>query len=261
VDIDALTAALNEETAAFYFENPCHLGCIETGGKKIAELVHGHGAECVVSVDPISLGVLTPPPQYGADIVCGDLQPFGMHMSFGGGHAGFIATRDEERYVMEYPSRIFGIAPTRVAGEYGFGDVTFERTSFAIREEGKEWVGTAAALWGITAGVYLALMGPKGMQQIGTGIMQRVRYAMDQISAIDGVRCPVFSGVPFKEFVVDFSATGKTVGQINDALYQKGIFGGYDLSGQFTDYLNCALFCETEVHTRQDMDTLAQALK
>ena len=67
-----------------------------------------------------------------------------------------IATHDDERFVMEYPSRLFGIAPTRVPGEYGFGDVAYERTSFAVREEGKEWVGTATALWGITAGVYLA---------------------------------------------------------------------------------------------------------
>jgi hypothetical protein len=74
---------------------------------------------------------------------------------------------------MEYPSRLFGIAPTSVAGEYGFGDVAYERTSFAVREEGKEWVGTAAALWGITAGVYLALMGPRGMVELGEAMMAR----------------------------------------------------------------------------------------
>ena len=96
-------------------------------------------------------------------------------MQFGGGQAGFIATRDEEKYVMEYPSRLFGITSTRVPGEYGFGDVAYERTSFARREEGKEWVGTAAALWGITAGVYLALMGPQGMVEIGEAILCQVQ--------------------------------------------------------------------------------------
>ncbi|MCK7522234.1 MAG: hypothetical protein MZV64_33450 [Ignavibacteriales bacterium] len=70
---------------------------------------------------------------------------------------------------MEFPSRLFGVATTCVEGEYGFGDVAYERTSFAVREEGKEWVGTAAALWGITAGVYLALMGPQGMVETRTG--------------------------------------------------------------------------------------------
>ena len=74
---------------------------------------------------------------------------------------------------MEFPSRLFGIATTCVPGEYGFGDVAYERTSFAVREQGREWVGTAAALWGITAAVYLSLMGPQGMQELGLGIMQR----------------------------------------------------------------------------------------
>ena len=156
----------------------------------------------MVGVDPVSLGVLTPPALYGADIVCGDLQPLGMHMSFGGGHAGFIATRDEARYVNEYPSRLFGISTTRVPGEYGFGDVAYERTSFAIREQGKEWVGTAAALWGITAGVYLALMGPRGMQDIGRGIMQRVHYAMkERLIPFKGCAARFFDAVAFKEFV------------------------------------------------------------
>ncbi len=114
-------------------------------------------------------------------------------MQFGGGTAGFIASRDEVRYVQEYPSRLFGIAPTSVPGEYGFGDVLYDRTSFGVREKGKEFVGTASALWGITAGVYLALMGPKGMHEIGEGILQRSRYAMLRISEIPGVEAPVFS--------------------------------------------------------------------
>jgi glycine dehydrogenase subunit 1 len=144
--LDALKAGISEGTAAVYFENPSYLGFIETRGDEIAAIAHDHGAICVVDADPISLGILTPPADYGADIVCGDIQALGMHMQYGGGHAGYIATRDEEKYVMEYPSRLFGIAPTSIRGEYGFGDVAYERTSFAVREEGVEWVGTAAAL-------------------------------------------------------------------------------------------------------------------
>jgi glycine dehydrogenase subunit 1 len=206
------------------------------------------------------LGVLAPPAHYGADIVCGDIQPLGMHMQFGGGHAGFIATRDEERYVMQYPSRLFGIAPTAVEGEYGFGDVAYERTSFALREEGKEWAGTAAALWGITAGVYLALMGPQGMTEIGQGIMQRSRYAAMQIGKINGVQCPLFQSVHFKEFVVRF-APERPVAEINKALLAQGILGGQDLAHEFPQLGNSALYCVTEVHTRQDIDRLVNALE
>ena len=261
LDLDALEAEISDKTAAVYFENPSYLGFIETRGDEISKVAHGHGAVCVVGADPISLGVLTPPADYGADIVCGDIQPLGMHMQFGGGQAGYIATRDEEKYVMEYPSRLFGIAPTSVEGEYGFGDVAYERTSFAVREEGKEWVGTAAALWGITAGVYLALMGPQGMVEIGEGIMARSRYAMMQMDKIEGVKAPVFQSPHFKEFVVNFDGTGKTVAEINKALLAREIFGGKDLTEEFPELGNSALYCVTEVHTKDDIDRLVIALK
>lgn len=261
IDLDALRAAISERTAAVYFENPSYLGFIETQGDEIARLAHRHGAVCVVGADPISLGVLSPPADYGADIVCGDIQPLGMHMQFGGGQAGYIATRDEEAYVMEYPSRLFGIAPTSMPGEYGFGDVAYERTSFAAREEGKEWVGTAAALWGITAGVYLALMGPQGMVEIGETVMARSRHAMLAIGRIAGIKAPVFQTPHFKEFVVNFDGTGKTVAEINRVLLALGIFGGKDLTGEFPELGNSALYCVTEVHTLDDIDALVGGLK
>jgi glycine dehydrogenase subunit 1 len=186
LDLDALQELISEDTAVVYFDNPSYFGVIETQGHAISDLAHEHGALSVVGTDPIALGVLAPPADYGADIACGDIQCLGVPMNFGGGLAGFIASHDEERVVMEYPSRLFGIAPTRVPGEYGFGDVAYERTSFAIREEGKEWVGTAAALWGITAGVYLALMGPQGMAQIGESILSR--SAAHRVLRVDLVR-------------------------------------------------------------------------
>ena len=261
LDLDELRESISEEIAAVYFDNPGYLGNIESAGAQIADIAHAQGAVSIVGVDPISLGVLAPPSSYGADIVCGDIQALGMHMQFGGGQAGFIATRDEERYVMEYPSRLFGIAPTSVAGEYGFGDVAYDRTSFAVREEGKEWVGTAAALWGITAGVYLALMGPQGMVEIGEGIMTRARYAMLKLNEIDGVSAPVFSSPHFKEFVVSFDGAGKSVAEINRGLLRKGIFGGVDLSGEFPKLGQSALYCVTEVHTQADLDVLAAAVR
>ena len=266
MDLDKLKAAISDQTAAVYFENPSYLGFVETHGDEIAGIAHDHGAVCVVGADPISLGVLTPPADYGAagcgaDIVCGDIQPLGMHMQFGGGQAGYIATHDEEEYVMEYPSRLFGIAPTRAPGEYGFGDVAYERTSFAEREEGKEWVGTAAALWGITAGVYLALMGPQGMREIGETIMAKARYAMLELDKIVGVKAPVFQAPHFKEFVVNFDGAGKTVAEINEALLAQGIFGGKDLTREFPALGASALYCVTEVHTKDDIDRLVSALK
>ena len=261
MDLDDLKSKISSSTAGVYFENPSYLGFVETQGRAISEIAHEMGALSVVGVDPISLGIIVPPCHYGADIVCGDIQPFGIHMNYGGGLGGFIATRDDEKFVMEYPSRLFGITETSVEGEYGFGDVAYERTSFAEREEGKEFIGTCAALWGITAGVYLALMGPKGIQELGKHIIQKSRYAMMKLSEIKGVKAPLFKSHHFKEFVVDFNGTGKTVGEINKALREHQIFGGKDLSKEFPELGNCALYCVTEVHTKEDIDILVQALK
>jgi glycine dehydrogenase subunit 1 len=261
VNFSSLEKVISDKTAVVYFENPSYLGTIPERGAEIAALAHKHGAECVVGVDPISLGVIAPPIEYGADIVCGDIQSLGMHIQFGGGQAGFIATRDEERYVMEYPSRIFGITPTSVPGEYGFGDVAYERTSFAIREQGKEWVGTASALWGITAGVFLALMGPQGLAETGEAIMQKSHYAAMQLAAINGVQSPMFTGPYFREFVVNFDGTDKSVAEINAALLAQGIFGGKDLSQEYPQLGSSALFCITEVHRQADIDRMAAAVK
>jgi glycine dehydrogenase subunit 1 len=261
VDLDDLRTKMSPDTAAIYFENPSYLGFIEHQGKDISDIAHENGALSVVGVDPVSLGVIIPPSNYGADIVCGDIQGLGVHMNYGGGHGGFIATRDEERFVMEYPSRLFGITKTSVEGEYGFGDVAYERTSFAVREEGKEFVGTHAALWGITAAVYLSLMGPKGMQELGKTIMQRSQYAMKKLAEIEGVKAPLFDLTHFKEFVVSFKDTRMTVDEINRSLLKQGIFGGKDLSMEFPELGNCALYCVTEVHTKDDIDRLVQALK
>lgn len=261
MDLADLKAKLTDEVAALYFENPSYLGFIEAQGQEISNLLKANQSLMVVGVDPISLGVLTPPSQYGADIVCGDLQPLGMHMNFSGGQAGFIATRDEEKYVYEYPSRLFGVVPTVKEGEYGFGDVAYDRTSFAKREKGKESVGTQTALWGITAGVYLALLGPDGMQEVGQTIMQNSQYAAQQLNQIEGVKGSRLDSPFFKEFIVDFNQTGFSVEQINQRLLEKKVFGGKDLSKEFPEFGQTALYCVTEVHTKEDIDHLVQSVR
>jgi glycine dehydrogenase subunit 1 len=161
---------------------------------------------------------------------------------------------------MEYPSRLFGITHTAVKGEYGFGDVAYDRTSFGMREKGKEFVGTAAALWGITAAVYLSLMGPKGMNDLGQHILQKSQYTMKRLSEIKGVIAPCFQSAHFKEFVVDFNGTGETVKDINRLLRKKDIFGGKDLSRIFPELGQSALYCVTEIHTMDEINHLLKSL-
>lgn len=260
LDLEDLESKLGETIACVYFENPSYLGCIDDRGRTISDRAHEVGSLVVVGADPISLGILKPPSQYGADIVCGDIQPLGMHMQFGGGQAGFIATADEERFVMEYPSRLFGIESTTEPGEYGFGDVTYDRTSFADREHSKEFIGTATALWGITAGVYLALAGPQGMKDVGQTILQNCLYARKKLSELEGARLRFPEAHCFKEFVVDFGPSGKSVQEVNASLLAEGIFGGLDLSGSFPGLGSAALFCVTEIHKKEDIDALVDAL-
>lgn len=262
IDLNDLKLKLNKEVAGFYFENPSYFGFIEEHGKQISALLKKNKSLMIVGCDPISLGLLEPPSKYGADLTCGDIQSLGLHMGYGGVAGGFIASNDDEKIVKEYPSRLFGISKTKVEGEWGFGDVLYDdRTSFGNREEGKEFVGTASALWGITTAVYLSLMGPKGMFEVGQTIMQKAQFAAKELNKIKGVKSPLFSSAYFKEFVVDFNNTGKTVEKINKELLKKGIFGGQDLSKMFPELGQAALFCITETHSETEINNLAQSLK
>jgi len=261
LDLDRVRDAMSEQIACVYFEMPGFLGVIETQAEQIAELAREAGAMTVVGVDPISLGVLEAPPRYGADIVCGDIQPLGIHMHYGGGLAGFVASPDSERFVSEYPMFLIGLGTTAVEGEYAFGEVVWDRTSYIQRGDSKEYTGTTQNLFAIAAGAYLALVGPDGLGELGRGIVQRARYAAERLEALRGVRAPVFSAPFFKEFVADFSDTGKTVAEINRALRERGLFGGLDLSGQYPELGQSALFCVTEVHTKTDIDRLADELE
>ena len=127
------------------------------------------------------------------------------------------------------------------------------------REEAKEYTGTSAGLWAITAAVYLSLMGPEGMRELGQTIMQKAQYAAKRISEVKGLDLK-FSSPFFKEFVVCFDDTGKSVADINKALLEHKIFGGKDVSKEFPELGQSALYCVTEIMTKEDIDRLAGAL-
>lgn len=255
-----LRAKLSLETGAVVIESPGYLGQTETAAAEIADMAHAAGAMVVACVDPISLGVLAAPADYGADLAVGDLQPLGIHMYASGGNAGFIASRDDPRIVAEYPTMLFSITPGRDSGGFGFAWSTMERTSYDTRHEATDYYGTTQWLWGIAAAVYLALMGPQGMAELGRGIMQRARYAAERIDALPGLAVPHLERPFFKEFVVDFAASGKTVVDVNAALLEAEIHGGKDLSGEFPVLGQAALYCVTERHGKADIERLVAAL-
>ena len=258
IDVTDLEQRLSARTAAILFDSPSFLGAIEPRAAEIAALARSYGAETIVGVDPISLGILAPPSDYGADIVVGSTQPLGVHMSCGGGAGGFIATRDDPRYAHQYPTLLLSITET-IAGEHGFGLALFAQTSYGGREEGNDWTGNSVYLWAVANAAYMSLMGPEGFAEVGRLIIARSHYTARRLQEIDGVRV-VFPEGFFKEFVVDFGGTGKTVAEINHGLRDRGIFGGKDLSRDFPELGQSALYCVTEVHAQANLDRLAAAL-
>ncbi len=259
VDLSALQGRISDEHAAIYFENPSYLGRIEERAADIAAIARRQGAETIVGVDPISLGVMTPPGQYGADIAVGSVQPLGVHMNCGGGLGGFIASRDEPRYAYEYPALMISIGETS-QGEHGFGMALMHQSSYGSREEGKDWTGNSTYLWAIAGAAYMALLGPEGFRELGELILQRARYASILLDRIDGIGVSPGSGF-FKEFTVNFDATGKRVADINASLLEQGIFGGLDLSRALPELGQSALYCVTELHSQADLERLAECLE
>lgn len=259
MDLTDLEKKLNDQVAAVYLEVPGFFGTIEDQAVTITSMAKKVGAQSVVGVDPISLGVLKAPGDYGADIICGDLQSLGIHMYCGGGQSGFIAFRDEEVYVAECPLAIYTIAETAIEGQYAYAEVMPERTSYEARDKAKDWVATASGLWTIGSAVYMALMGPQGMREVGETILQNANFAKKRIGELPGVK--VLFDTTFKEFVVNFDGCGKTVEAINKGLQDRKIFGGFDLTKDFPELGNSALFCVTEVHTLGDIERLVKELE
>lgn len=260
IDLADLRAKLGDDIAAVYFENPAYLGTIETGAAEIARMARAAGAETIVGVDPISLGVMMAPGDYGADIVTGPVQPLGVHMNCGGGVGGFMASRDEERYVREYNGFLVSVAETIKPGELGFGLASSHQNSYGSREHGKDWTGNSTYLWAIAGAVYMSLLGPEGFRELGELIVARARFAAKLLGTVPGVKI-IWPETSFKEFVVNFDGTGKTVAEINDALRAHGIFGGKDISGEPNGLGQSALYCVTEIHTAADIHRLVDALK
>jgi glycine dehydrogenase subunit 1 len=260
LDLADLRAKLSRRTAAVYLETPSYLGVIEARVSEIAALARAAGAETIVGADPASLGVLAPPAELGADFAVGPTQPLGVHMNCGGGTGGYIATRDDERYARQYPTLMISIAETLREGEFGFGLSLFHQTSYGLREKGNDWTGNSVYMWAVANAAYMALLGPQGFRELGQAILERSDYAARALATLPGVRLRP-SGAFFKEFVVDFTGTGKTVRDINKALLARGIFGGKDLSAELPGFGQSALYCITEIHTRADIDRLSEALR
>ena len=258
IDLEDLKEKINGETAAVYVENPSYLGFVEEDVDAIAEVAHDAGALFIVGVDPISLGLLRPPGDYGADIVVGEGQPLGNHMNFGGPLLGIFACRGDPKMIRQMPGRIIGMTTTVDGSERGFVMTLQTREQHIRRERATSNICTNQALCAVAAAVYLSLLGPNGLRELAELITSRAHYAMRRIGELTGVRAPIFSSYHFKEFTVSFE---KSVEEVNRGLLARGIHGGKSLIEEFPELGETALYCVTELHSKEDIDLLVSALE
>ena len=260
ISLKDLKGKISDETAAVYVENPSYLGFIETQVAEISKEAHEHGALFIVGIDPTSLGILKPPGEYGADIVIGEAQPLGNSMNFGGPLLGIFACRDDMNFVRQMPGHIVGLTTAIDGGGQGFCMALQTREQHIRREKATSNICSNEALCAVASAVYMALLGPKGLQELGETVMYKANYAMHLLSKIHGIKTPIFKSAHFKEFTVNFHETGLSVKEVHKKLLQHGIHGGKDVSKEFPEFGETALYCVTEIHSKEQIEHLAEAL-
>jgi glycine dehydrogenase subunit 1 len=262
LNLESLKQETTDKTTAVYVEMPSYLGFVETQVEEIAEITHDRGALFIVGVDPTSLGVLKAPGECGADIVIGEGQPLGNHMNYGGPLLGVFACRGEMELIRQMPGRVIGMTTTQTGDRTGFCMALQTREQHIRRERATSNICTNEALCAVASAAYLALLGPQGLKELGESIMMKARYAMHELAKINGVKAPLFKAPHFKEFTVNFDETGKKVESVHRALLERhGVHGGKNLSKEFPELGQTALYCVTETHSKADIDRLMQALK
>jgi len=251
-DVGELKAKIDDNTAGIITQSPNFFGCIEPC-KELFELGHNSGGIAVMSANPISLGILKPPAELGADIAVGDGQPIGNPVSFGGPYVGFMAVK--EKLVRRLPGRIVGETVDK-DGKRGFVLTLQAREQHIRREKASSNICSNQALNALAVGVYLSSVGKKGLRQIAQICAQKAQFTAEKISSIKGFNLE-FASPYFHEFVI---RAEKPVNEINKLLMTNGIIGGYELEKDYPELKNCVLYCVTETSSEEDIDRLVEAL-
>ncbi len=252
-DLDALAAA--GPAAAVIVQQPNFYGALEPVDE-IARWAAQAGALLIAVVNPMALGVLKPPGDWGddgADIVCGDGQPLGIPMASGGPSFGFLCTR--ERFVRQLPGRIVGRTVDR-AGRTGYTLTLQAREQHIRRAKATSNICTNQGLLVTAATIYLALMGGEGLRRTASACHARTRELVAALAAVDGVR-QRFAAPFFHECVLDI---GQPADAVAAALARRGIVGGLPLGRFDPELANCLLVCATEKRTAADIDAFAAAM-
>ncbi|MGE5618533.1 MAG: aminomethyl-transferring glycine dehydrogenase subunit GcvPA [Sphingomonadaceae bacterium] len=245
-------ALLDGECACCIVQQPNFFG----GIRDLTELgrrTHEAGALFIVACYPISLGMLKPPAEWGADIAVGEGQGLGSPLAFGGPYLGLLACK--EQYLRQMPGRLVGEAKDH-QGRRGFVLTLQAREQHIRREKATSNICTSEQLLATAAAMYLAFLGPSGLRQVAKLCYDKTHYAADRIGKLKGYRL-LDTGPFFNEFVVEVP---RPPAEINRHLLGRQIVGGYDLSAVSPSLEGCMLLCTTETNTKDQIDALVSAL-
>ncbi len=252
-DIADIQAKLDENVCGLYLENPNFFGVIEEDAQAIGEAVHAKGAVFIAGVDPVSLGCIKAPGEYGADIAIGEGQTLGGLPSFGGPSLGIFACKNN--FVRQMPGRLIG-ATKDVNGNRAFCLTLQSREQHIRRDKATSNICSNEALVALQSLVYLSWLGGEGLNNLAIKNMQ---IAEKGKAALEGAGCKAaFSGMNFNEIAVRYP-NGISAGKVNKKLLKNGIQGG--LSMKKYGMKDCTLYCFTEVHTDDNVACLAAAVK
>lgn len=251
-DLAALEKMAGKDVAGVILQNPNFFGQIEPMAAA-TQLAHKAGALSIAVVDPISLGLLAAPGEYGADLAVGEGQGLGNPLNFGGPYLGFIVAR--EKLVRRLPGRIVG-QTTDVEGKRAFVLTLQAREQHIRREKATSNICSNEALCALAATIYLAALGKEGLKEVARQCLLKAHYAFNRLAALPGVT-PVFNGPFFCEFVL---RTKLTPGQVAQSLAAKGFAAGFDLSPFYPELEGAMLFTVTEVRTRAEIDAFVTAM-
>lgn len=251
-DIEKVRKSVTSNTAAVVVQHPNFFGYLEDV-VELEAIAHAQGALYVVSVDPISLGILVPPGEYGADVVVGEGQSLGIGLSLGGPYLGIFAVK--QALIRRIPGRLAGIT-TDAEGKRGFVLTLQTREQQIRREKATSNICTNEGLMMLAACVYLALLGKQGVQEVARLCLQKSHYLAQRIAAIPGFRLK-YRRPFFKEFVVE---TPLAPHLVIEKLLSKSILAGIDLS-QFGEDESGLLIAVTEKRTKKEMDQFVESLQ
>lgn len=250
-DIEALKDLISDDIAAVLVQYPNFFGRIEPL-KELEEIIHAQKALFVVSSNPLSLGALTPPGKFGADIVVGDAQVFGIPTAFGGPHCGYFAVTN--KLLRKVPGRLIGQTVDE-EGRRGFVLTLQAREQHIRRDKATSNICSNQALTALAASVAMTALGKKGVKEMAVANIQKANYAKTQFKE-QGFEI-AFDGSSFNEFVVKLNTPVK---EVNEKLLEKGIIGGYDLGRDYSDLKNHMLVAVTELRTKEEIDTFVKEM-